>query len=93
MRTKLSTYPKQFIHGDVNQYNIIVSNVPYTPDFGIIDFNDLTVSYRVFELAHLIAYTLSGQNFNYEVCEPVVKYSLETTTFYLMYIMYTLYAI
>ena len=45
---KLHLLPKQFIHGDANCGNIIV-----TPDnnFGFIDFADLNYTCRVFELA------------------------------------------
>ena len=53
---KLHLLPKQFIHGDANYGNIIV-----TPDnnFGFIDFGDFNYTCRVFELAISLMYILN----------------------------------
>jgi len=53
---KLHLLPKQTIHADANNNNIIV-----TPDssFGFIDFGDINYSCRIFELAISLMYILN----------------------------------
>ena len=53
---KLHLLPRQTIHADANDTNIII-----TPDnsFGFIDFGDLNYSCRIFELAISLMYILN----------------------------------
>jgi 4-aminobutyrate aminotransferase-like enzyme/Ser/Thr protein kinase RdoA (MazF antagonist) len=64
---QLSELPKQTIHNDANDFNIIVGG---GSDFysrnqnvtGLIDFGDMTHSYRICDLAIAIAYGLFNQD-------------------------------
>ena len=60
----LQDCPKQLIHGDVNEYNIVVGE---DGDINIIDFNDLSYCYRVFEVAHCIGYMMEAQKCDIQV--------------------------
>ena len=60
----LKEFPVQLIHSDVNEYNVIVGE---DGEPGIIDFNDMIRSYRVFDLGHCIGYMLEAQNCDLEV--------------------------
>ncbi|KAL9986322.1 hypothetical protein ACROYT_G000458 [Oculina patagonica] len=53
---KLHLLPKQFIHGDANCANILVTS---DDSFGFIDFGDLNYTCRVFELAISLMYILN----------------------------------
>ena len=49
--------PQQVIHSDLNEGNIIVEEKNGTPEIsGLIDFGDITYSYRVFEVSICMAY-------------------------------------
>ena len=61
---KLKDTPKQFVHSDMNEHNIIVGE---EDELGLIDFNDLILAYRVFELGPLIGYMLTAQQCNLAV--------------------------
>jgi len=49
------TIPFTVIHGDANDYNVLVQNQDVT---GLIDFGDMIYSYRVGELAIALAYVV-----------------------------------
>lgn len=51
--------PKQIIHGDINDYNILVDQGDIT---GIIDFGDSCYSARISEIAIAITYVLMGRS-------------------------------
>ena len=53
--TRLETVPRSVIHGDANDYNVIVENQEVV---GLIDFGDMIHSYTVAELAVAIAYVM-----------------------------------
>lgn len=55
---KLSYLEKQVIHGDVNAHNTLVTKCDGR-HFGFIDFGDLTISYRLFEVAVAIMYIIN----------------------------------
>ena len=61
---KLKDTPKQLLHSDVNDYNVIVGE---DDELGIIDFNDMTFSYRVFDLGHFLGYMIAAQHCNLSV--------------------------
>ncbi|KAL5265765.1 hypothetical protein ACHWQZ_G006468 [Mnemiopsis leidyi] len=66
----LKEYPVQLIHSDVNEYNVIVGE---GGEPGIIDFNDLTRSYRVFDLGHCVGYMVEAQDCDLYVGRYVVE--------------------
>ncbi|XP_057291807.1 hydroxylysine kinase-like [Hydractinia symbiolongicarpus] len=45
---KLENLPKQWIHSDINEFNVLKNN--YDKIVGIIDFDDMTYSYRVIDV-------------------------------------------
>src|SRR5215470_11930847 len=53
-----SNIPFTLIHGDANDYNVLVQNQDVT---GLIDFGDMIYSYRVGELAIALAYIVLGK--------------------------------
>jgi len=52
------TLPRQVIHGDVNDYNIMIDRTTPGPTIGLIDFGDIGRSWRIAELAILLAYAM-----------------------------------
>ncbi|HEY6805722.1 MAG TPA: phosphotransferase [Pyrinomonadaceae bacterium] len=52
---QLNTLPRSIIHGDANDYNVIVDHDRVV---GIIDFGDMVHSYRAGELAVALAYVV-----------------------------------
>jgi len=59
---KLDEFPKQTIHGDFNEQNILVSKTPASNGeykvTGVLDFGDTQFSCIVFELAIALTYML-----------------------------------
>ena len=54
VQPKLDTLPKQCIHGDLNDGNLIVQHIPGSTEFeicGLIDFGDTNHSCRVFDIS------------------------------------------
>ena len=64
IETDLKDIPKSFIHTDVNVYNIIIGE---DDEMSIIDFNDMILSYKVFDLGHFIGYMTNAQDCNLKV--------------------------
>lgn len=58
----LAACPRQIIHNDGNDYNVLVSiEQGRSRCSGLIDFGDMVYSYRVFDLAVAMAYALFRQ--------------------------------
>ena len=65
--------PVQLIHGDGNDYNIIVERRRGEVDrLGLIDFGDMIQSWRVAELAILLAYAMLGKRDPLAAAEPII---------------------
>ena len=71
----LQALPKDYIHGDVNDYNILMGE----PDVsgqrqvsGIIDYGDIVLSYRVVDIATLMAYISVGKKDGLRVASHVL---------------------
>ena len=64
LKSKLAKFPAQFIHGDVNEFNIILGD---KDEISIIDFNDMIISYRVVDLANCIGYMNMSQRGDLQV--------------------------
>lgn len=61
VKPQFDILPKQCIHGDLNDANILVKKNPGTEQFevfAIIDFGDVNYSCRVFEIAIAVAYMM-----------------------------------
>lgn len=57
IKPKLALLPKQCIHGDINDGNILVEKLPHKFTLsGIIDFGDVNYTCRVFEIAIAAGY-------------------------------------
>ncbi|XP_037960289.1 hydroxylysine kinase [Teleopsis dalmanni] len=59
--TKLDTFEKQIIHGDFNEQNIVVNQLPGQSDYkitGIIDFGDTNKSPLIFEVGIAMTYMM-----------------------------------
>ena len=61
--------PFTVIHGDANDYNVLVQNQDVV---GLIDFGDMIYSYRAGELAIALAYIVLGKADPLESARPVV---------------------
>ena len=62
VKPRLDVLPKQCIHGDINDGNILVQKNSGTDEFevsGLIDFSDVNYSCRVFDIAIAASYMLS----------------------------------
>jgi Ser/Thr protein kinase RdoA (MazF antagonist) len=62
VKPRFDVLPKQCIHGDINDANIIVQKNSGTNEFeatGLIDFGDVNYSCRVFDIAIAAAYMLT----------------------------------
>ncbi len=67
------TFPIQIIHGDANDYNLIV-NYETNKVSAVIDFGDITYSARIHEIAISGAYMMldvSPENYNVDSTSPV----------------------
>ncbi len=63
VQPRLDCLPKQVIHGDANDTNILrLPGEVASPRFGIIDFGDLTRTRRVFEVTIAAAYAMLGKS-------------------------------
>ena len=74
--SQLQYVEKQVIHGDLNDSNIIVNSSPYDNGhelFGVIDFGDMSLSYRVFELAICMMYMIIVQVQQGQSCTEGIK--------------------
>jgi 4-aminobutyrate aminotransferase-like enzyme/Ser/Thr protein kinase RdoA (MazF antagonist) len=64
VRPVLGTLPRRTIHGDLNDYNVLVAGHVASPDgvhvSGIVDFGDMVESYGVADLAIAAAYMMLG---------------------------------
>ncbi len=66
---KLQQLPKQVIHGDINDLNVLVADGEVV---GLIDFGDMNHSWRIAELAIAAAYTILDQDDPIGVAADVV---------------------
>ncbi|NIM00218.1 MAG: aminotransferase class III-fold pyridoxal phosphate-dependent enzyme [Acidobacteria bacterium] len=57
-KSLLDGLPQQVIHGDANDYNLVVDRHPARPRIGLIDFGDMGRGWRVADLAILLAYAM-----------------------------------
>ena len=62
--------PRSVIHGDANDYNVLVNGDEVT---GLIDFGDIVYSYTVGDLAIAIAYVVLGKDDPYAAAAPVIE--------------------
>ncbi len=60
IKPQIETLPRQVIHNDANDYNILVDPAQQTAS-GLIDFGDAVHTLRIADLAILIAYTIMGK--------------------------------
>lgn len=60
---------RSVIHGDANDYNVLVENEKVT---GLIDFGDIVYSYTVGDLAIAVAYVVLGKSDPYAAAAPVI---------------------
>jgi Ser/Thr protein kinase RdoA (MazF antagonist) len=67
---RLSTLPKQVIHGDANDRNVLLDAEGLVS--GLIDFGDMVESWRVNELAVAAAYVAIGADAPLDAIEPLV---------------------
>lgn len=58
------------IHGDANDYNVLVENNRVV---GLIDFGDIVYSYTVGDLAVAVAYVVLGKEDPYGAAAPVIE--------------------
>ncbi|MCT4557696.1 MAG: aminotransferase class III-fold pyridoxal phosphate-dependent enzyme [Pelagimonas sp.] len=57
LRPALDRLPKQAIHNDANDYNILINGAPYAPSVsGLIDLGDMCAAPRICDLAIAAAY-------------------------------------
>ena len=68
--SRLTRLPRSIIHGDANDYNVIVKGNEVV---GLIDFGDMVHSYRVGELSITLAYLVLDQADPLEVAKQVVN--------------------
>jgi len=62
LKSTLEQLPHSVVHGDVNDYNLVVGDDFFAPSVcGIIDFGDALYSCSVSELAVCLAYSIMGQ--------------------------------
>lgn len=62
VKPRFDVLPKQCIHGDINDANILVQTNPGAKELevtGLIDFGDVSYSCRVFEIAIAAAYMMT----------------------------------
>jgi len=67
---KLTALPRSVIHGDANDYNIIVDEELTT--IGVIDFGDMIYSYTVGELSVALAYLVLDESEPLSVVSDVI---------------------
>ena len=65
----LSELRRSVVHGDANDYNVLVDGDEVT---GLIDFGDIVYSYTVGELAIAVAYVVLGKEDPYAAAAPVI---------------------
>ncbi|MEM7037478.1 MAG: aminotransferase class III-fold pyridoxal phosphate-dependent enzyme, partial [Bacteroidota bacterium] len=68
--TRNEALPRQLIHNDANEYNLIVEGDAIT---GMIDFGDLSHSWRVAEIAIALGYALQRPGVTLEMGAEAVK--------------------
>jgi Ser/Thr protein kinase RdoA (MazF antagonist) len=61
---------KSVIHGDANDYNVLVEGNKVV---GLIDFGDIVYSYTVGDLAIAVAYVVLGKSDPYAAAAPVIE--------------------
>ena len=81
----LDTLPRSAIHGDPNDYNVLVGGGTDVDSFdqfvtGIVDFGDMTHSFRIGDLAIAIAYVMFGESDPLAVAAPMVRGYCERVT-------------
>ena len=74
----LSALPRSAIHGDLNDYNVLVGggNDVESRDqsvTGLVDFGDMTHSFRIGDLAIAISYVIFGESDPLAVAAPIVR--------------------
>jgi 4-aminobutyrate aminotransferase-like enzyme/Ser/Thr protein kinase RdoA (MazF antagonist) len=74
----LAALPRAAIHGDPNDYNVLVGGGANVESFdqrvtGLVDFGDMTHSYRIGDLAIAIAYVVFGESDPLAVAAPMVR--------------------
>ena len=70
-RLSVDKLRKSVIHGDANDYNLLV-DVPRNEVVGLIDFGDIVYSYTVGELAIAVAYVALGKDDPLAAGAPVI---------------------
>lgn len=70
LRLPLEKLRRSVIHGDANDYNVLVDGGEIV---GLIDFGDLVYSYTVGELAIAVAYVVLGKDDPYAAAAPVIE--------------------
>jgi 4-aminobutyrate aminotransferase-like enzyme/Ser/Thr protein kinase RdoA (MazF antagonist) len=81
----LARLPRSTIHGDLNDYNVLVGAGTDVESFGqcvtgIVDFGDMVHSYRVGDLAIAIAYAILGSTDPLSIAATVVRGYTEHVT-------------
>lgn len=71
----LQTLPMDYIHGDLNDYNILMGDPDVSGErqvSGIIDYGDIMLSYRVVDIATLMAYMSIGKKDGLRVASQIL---------------------
>jgi ethanolamine-phosphate phospho-lyase len=71
--------PKGLIHGDGNDWNILISDITEDQVVGVIDFGDMVWGARVNEVAILLAYAMMGRSDFMMVFTEVIRGYQEVT--------------
>ena len=73
----LSRLPRRAVHGDLNDYNVLVSGEPTSAQgvevTGVVDFGDMVFSYGVADLAIAAAYMMLDAEDPLDVCATLVR--------------------
>ena len=71
-RRLLESLPRQVIQGYANDYNILIDRMVAEPTIGLIDFGDMGRSWRVADLAILLAYAMLHKTDSLSVAARIV---------------------
>jgi len=77
VRPILAELPRRAVHGDLNDYNVLVSGTPTSAQgvevAGVVDFGDMVHSYGVADLAIAAAYMMLDAEEPLDVCAALVR--------------------
>jgi 4-aminobutyrate aminotransferase-like enzyme/Ser/Thr protein kinase RdoA (MazF antagonist) len=77
VRPIVSELPRRAVHGDLNDYNVLVSGEPTSAQgievTGVVDFGDMVYSYGVADLAIATAYMMLDADEPLDVCAALVR--------------------